>query len=85
MGGQADQSRRAVRYCGCHHPAAGKTRQRVQQNSGQMPMLPCTPDEPRLQGYDASGNVRLNCQDSDTGKWSIHHLSPDEPKPLGRG
>ena len=41
--------------------------------------------EARLQGYDASGNVRLNCQDSDTGKWSIHHLSPDEPKPLGRG
>ena len=34
--------------------------------------------EPRLKGYDAHGNLRLNCQDSDTGKWRIHHLTPDE-------
>jgi hypothetical protein len=34
--------------------------------------------EPRLQGYDAGGRIRLNCQDSTTGQWSILHLSPDE-------
>ena len=34
--------------------------------------------EPRLKGYDSEGKVRLNCQDSDTGVWSIIHLSPDE-------
>ena len=34
--------------------------------------------EPRLKGYDASGNVKVNCQNSDTGKWSHIHLKPDE-------
>jgi len=34
--------------------------------------------EPRLKGYDSEGKVRLNCQDSHTGQWSIIHLSPDE-------
>lgn len=34
--------------------------------------------QPRLQGYDEQGNVRLNCQDSGTGKWSMITLSVDE-------
>lgn len=34
--------------------------------------------EPRLKGRDASGNIRLNCQDSATGRWSIITLTPDE-------
>lgn len=34
--------------------------------------------EPRLQGYDERGNIRLNCQDSGSGKWSIITLSVDE-------
>jgi hypothetical protein len=32
----------------------------------------------RLLGHDAQGNVRLNCQDSTTGKWRVIHLTPDE-------
>jgi hypothetical protein len=40
--------------------------------------------EPRLQGYDDQGNVRVNCQNSDTGNWSILPLSPAEPSAGGR-
>jgi hypothetical protein len=32
----------------------------------------------RLQGYDQSGRLKLNCQDSDSGEWSTVRLSPDE-------
>jgi hypothetical protein len=34
--------------------------------------------ESRLKGYDAQGRVRLNCQDSTTGKWHEIALTPDE-------
>jgi len=34
--------------------------------------------EPRLLGYDAKGNLRLNCQDSQTGRWHIVTLSVEE-------
>lgn len=34
--------------------------------------------EQRLLGYDEHGNVRLNCQSSATGQWSIITLSPHE-------
>jgi hypothetical protein len=34
--------------------------------------------EQRLLGYDEQGNIRLNCQDSKTGKWHIVILTPDE-------
>lgn len=36
---------RAVRYYGYHHPAAKKTRQRVQQGSGQTPATQATNSE----------------------------------------
>jgi hypothetical protein len=32
----------------------------------------------RLLGYDEQGRVRLNCQDSDTGKWYVILLTPTE-------
>jgi Putative transposase/Transposase zinc-binding domain len=32
----------------------------------------------RLQGYDESGKLKLNCQDSDSGEWSTVRLTPDE-------
>ncbi|TLD68528.1 IS91 family transposase [Phragmitibacter flavus] len=34
--------------------------------------------EPRLLGYDVQGNIRLNCQDSGTGKWRVIRLTPDD-------
>lgn len=34
--------------------------------------------EPRLLGYDEGGNIRLNCQDSGTGRWHIVTLSVEE-------
>jgi hypothetical protein len=34
--------------------------------------------EQRLLGYDPAGNIRLNCQDSDTGRWYLITLSVDE-------
>jgi len=34
--------------------------------------------EPRLLGYDAGGNIRLNCQDSKTGRWHSVTLSVEE-------
>lgn len=34
--------------------------------------------EQRLLGYDNHGNLRLNCQSSATGEWSVLTLSPDE-------
>jgi hypothetical protein len=34
--------------------------------------------EQRLLGYDSHGNLRLNCQSSATGEWSIITLSPTE-------
>jgi hypothetical protein len=34
--------------------------------------------EQRLLGYDPKGNVRLNCQSSATGEWSVITLKPDE-------
>jgi hypothetical protein len=34
--------------------------------------------EPRLLGYDEAGHLRLNCQDSKTGRWHIVTLSVEE-------
>lgn len=34
--------------------------------------------EPRLLGYDAAGRIRLNCQDSATGRWQVVPLEVDE-------
>ena len=34
--------------------------------------------EPRLLGYDEAGNLRLNCQDSQSRRWHIVTLSVDE-------
>ena len=34
--------------------------------------------EPRLLGYDEEGRIRLNCQDSQSGRWHIVALSADE-------
>ena len=34
--------------------------------------------EQRLLGYDPAGNLRLNCQSSATGEWSVITLSPAE-------
>lgn len=34
--------------------------------------------ESRLPGYDAQGNILLNCQSSATGQWSVITLSVDE-------
>jgi hypothetical protein len=34
--------------------------------------------EQRLLGYDEAGNIRLNCQDSDTGRWYLLTLSVEE-------
>lgn len=34
--------------------------------------------EQRLLGYDGEGNILLNCQDSDTGRWHVIKLKPDE-------
>lgn len=34
--------------------------------------------EQRLLGYDEAGNIRLNCQDSKTGRWHIVTLSVEE-------
>lgn len=34
--------------------------------------------EQRLLGYDPAGNLRLNCQSSATGQWSVITLSPSE-------
>jgi hypothetical protein len=34
--------------------------------------------EQRLLGYDAAGNLRLNCQSSATGEWTSITLTPDE-------
>ena len=34
--------------------------------------------EQRLLGYDNHGNLRLNCQSSATGEWSVLTLTPDE-------
>jgi hypothetical protein len=34
--------------------------------------------EQRLLGYDEAGNIRLNCQDSGTGRWHILTLGVDE-------
>ncbi len=34
--------------------------------------------EQRLLGYDNHGNLRLNCQSSATGQWSVLTLTPDE-------
>jgi hypothetical protein len=34
--------------------------------------------EQRLLGYDSAGNLRLNCQSSATGEWSVLTLTPDE-------
>jgi hypothetical protein len=32
----------------------------------------------RLLGYDEQGRIKLNCQDSDTGKWYVIQLTPSE-------
>jgi hypothetical protein len=40
--------------------------------------------EQRLLGYDPAGNLRLNCQSSATGLWSVLTLTPDEPSAGGR-
>lgn len=34
--------------------------------------------EPRLLGYDPRGHIRVNCQDSGTGKWHVIMLRPGE-------
>jgi hypothetical protein len=34
--------------------------------------------EQRLLGYDAAGNLRLNCQSSATGEWSVITLTPTD-------